>query len=82
MKLAPKLLATLLLAPLAALGAMDEGTTTSLTNHLRSSADLGELRDLRAEWNDGVLKLSTGKAGRYAWAVIPAPQGKRSTDRH
>ena len=45
-----------------------------LTEHLRSSSDLGELRDILAEWNDGVLKLSATKAEQYAWAVIPAPQ--------
>ncbi len=38
-------------------------------------ADLGELRDLQAEWNGDVLTLSTSKAERHAWAVIPAPQG-------
>lgn len=62
----------LLLAPLAALHAE---VTHSLTEHLRGSSDLGESRDLLADWNDGVLKLSALKAGRHAWAVIPAPQG-------
>ena len=66
------LLTALLLAPLAALHAE---AVTSLTAHLRSSADLGELRDIRAEWTDGVLKFSTTKAELYAWAVIPAPKG-------
>ena len=65
-------LMALLLAPLAALHA---DASISLTQHLRSSSDLGELRDLRAEWNDGVLKLSTSKAERQAWAVIPAATG-------
>ena len=65
-------LAVLLLAPLAALHA---DTSISLTEHLRSSADLGELRNVRAEWNDGVLTLSATKAEHHAWAVIPAPKG-------
>ncbi len=64
------ILVALLIAPLAATHAE---TTRSLTRHLRSSADLGELRDLRAAWNDGVLKLSTRHAELHAWAVIPAP---------
>jgi hypothetical protein len=62
----------MLCAPLTVLHA---DATTSLTRHLRGSADLGELRDLQAEWNDGVLKLSTRKAAHHAWAVIPAPKG-------
>jgi hypothetical protein len=42
------------------------------------------LRDLQAEWNNGVLKLSATQAERLAWAVIPAPKngwnlGQRST---
>ena len=72
MKRTLTLLSALLLAQLAALAAE---ATNSLTQHLRTTADLGELRDLQAEWNEGVLKLSTGKAERHAWAVIPAPQG-------
>lgn len=75
---------TSLLVSAAALYANENDKTTSLTNHLRSSTDLGELRDLRAEWNNGVLKLSTGKGGHHAWAVIPAPKsgwdlGQRET---
>lgn len=66
------LLTALLLAPLVALAA---DATNSLTRHLRTSADLGELRDIKAEWNEGLLKLSTSKAERHAWAVIPPPQG-------
>jgi hypothetical protein len=46
-----------------------------LTHHLRSNADLGELRDLRADWSEGVLHLSTAKAEIHAWAVINAPKG-------
>jgi hypothetical protein len=45
-----------------------------LTAHIRSAPDLVELRDLRAEWNEGTLRLSTDKAERYAWAVLPAPE--------
>ena len=60
--------AALLLVPLHA------GTSISMTEHLHSSADLGELRDLKAEWSDGVLKLSTAKADAHAWVVIPAPK--------
>jgi hypothetical protein len=63
------LFATLLLAPLHA------DSSLTLTEHLHSAADLGELRDLRAAWNDGMLTLSTDKAERLAWAVIPAPKG-------
>jgi hypothetical protein len=70
MKNSFKLPTVLLLAPLAALHA---GTSLSMTEHLRSSADLGELRDLQAGWDGGVLKLSTSKAANHAWAVIPAP---------
>ncbi len=66
------LVSALLLAPQAALHAE---TTHSLTQHLRSTADLGELRDLRAEWKAGVLTLSTSKAERHAWTVIPPPKG-------
>jgi len=47
----------------------------SLTGHLHSSADLGTLRDLRAEWHDGVLTLSSTAANLFARAVIPAPRG-------
>lgn len=49
-------------------------TSISLTQHLRTSKDLAELRDLHADWNEGVLRLSVSKAERHAWAVIPAPQ--------
>ena len=59
----------LLLAPLGATA------SSSLTQHLRSFSDLGELRDISAEWSEGVLKLSATKAERHAWAVIPAPKG-------
>lgn len=45
-----------------------------LTEHLRSSADICELRDIRAEWNDGVLMLSATSAKLFARAVIPAPK--------
>ena len=33
------------------------------------------MRDVQAEWKDGVLTLSTTKAELHAWAVIPAPKG-------
>jgi hypothetical protein len=66
------LLNALLLAPLAVLPA---DVPILLTGHLRSSSDLGGLRGLRAEWSDGVLKLSATQAELYAWAVIPAPKG-------
>ena len=46
-----------------------------LTRHLRSNADLGELRDIQADWSEGVLKLYTAKAELHAWAVINAPKG-------
>ena len=72
MKLTLARFTVLLLSPLAAL---QVGDSISLTEHVRSSADLGELRDLRAEWSDGVLKLSTTKAEHNAWAVIPGPEG-------
>ena len=72
MKLTLARLTVLLLSPLAALHA---GDSISLTEHVRSASDLGELRDLRAEWNDGVLKISTSKAEHNAWAVIPGPKG-------
>lgn len=72
MKLTLARLTVLLLAPLAALHA---GDSISLTEHVRSASDLGELRDLRAEWNNGVLKISTSKAEHNAWAVIPGPKG-------
>jgi hypothetical protein len=59
-------------------------TADLLTQHLHSTRDLRELRDLQAEWNNGVLKLSATKAERLAWAIIPAPKdgwdlGQRST---
>lgn len=62
-------LAVLLPAPLHADGSI------FLTEHLRTSIDLGESRDLHAEWQDGLLKLAATKAESEAWAVIPAPQG-------
>ena len=66
------ILTVLLLAPPVALHA---NASISLTEHLRSSSDLGELRDIRAEWSHGVLKLSANKTGHHAWVVIPAPKG-------
>lgn len=74
MKHAFVIFTTLLLSQVA-LVANTEGTTSALAKHIRSPADFRELRDLRAEWNDGAIKLSTSKAERHAWAVIPAPQG-------
>ena len=47
----------------------------TLTRHLHGNADLGEQRDLQADWRDGVLKLSTAGAELHAWAVINAPKG-------
>ena len=47
---------------------------TVLTRHLQSSADLGEVRDLDAEWKEGVLRLSVEKTQRQPWVVIPAPK--------
>jgi hypothetical protein len=61
-----------LLAPMTALAA---DTATTLTGHLRQAGDLGERRDLQAEWNEGMLRLSTSRAERHAWAVIPSPKG-------
>jgi hypothetical protein len=55
--------------------ALHAETADSLTRHVHASSDLGELRDLKAEWNSGELTLSTSKADLYAWAVIPAPKG-------
>ncbi len=66
------LLAVLLLTSLASFAA---DAPTSLTRHLRSAADLGELHDIKAGWKEGVLQLSTSKAERHAWAVIPSPKG-------
>jgi len=52
---------------------MQARASISLTAHVRSTLELGELRDIQAEWAEGVLKLSTSKAERHAWGVIPAP---------
>lgn len=71
MKHTRPLLTALLVSPLATLHA---DTFISLTEHLHSSADLGELRDLQAGWNNGVLKLSVTRAEHHAWAVIPTPK--------
>lgn len=60
---------------LTSLALLHEAAATSLTQHLRTSADLAELRDLQAELNGDALRLSTGKAERHAWVVIPAPKG-------
>jgi hypothetical protein len=57
-----------------ALQAVHAGFPDSLTGHLESGACLGELRDVRAEWSGGVLKLSALKAERHAWGVVPAPK--------
>lgn len=46
---------------------------SSLTGHLRSVADLGELRDIKADWADGALALSSPTAILFARAMIPAP---------
>lgn len=71
-------LAAFLLAPLAALRAE---TPARLTQHIQGSADLADPHDLRAEWDDGILKLATEKAERYAWVVIPPPKGGWKLDR-
>jgi hypothetical protein len=47
----------------------------ALTTHLHGKADLGEQRDIQADWRDGVLKLSTASAELHAWVVINAPNG-------
>jgi len=65
-------LTPLLLSTPAALYA---NASISLTEHLRSSADLGELHDINADWSGGILKLSAISAECHAWAVIPAPTG-------
>ena len=52
----------------------DAAAPMRLTSHLRSPADLSELRNLEADWNHDVLSLSTAKADLLAWAVIPAPK--------
>lgn len=46
---------------------------TSLTEHIRDTSDLGDIRDVRAEWTAGVLRVSTAAAERHAWVTIPAP---------
>ncbi len=56
------------------LQAASAGPPDSLTAHLRSNADLGAQRDIRADWSDGVLRLSAVKAERHAWAAVPAPK--------
>lgn len=68
------LLSALLLVPPLALRAAPSDSAASLTAHLHSAADLGEQRDLHAEWKDGVLKLTATRAERHAWAVLPAPK--------
>ncbi|HRX81157.1 MAG TPA: hypothetical protein P5307_18940, partial [Pirellulaceae bacterium] len=49
----------------------------SLWSHLQSTNDLGETRDMTAEWADGTLRLTAqppaASNNRYAWAVVPAP---------
>jgi hypothetical protein len=46
-----------------------------LAAHIRSIADLGELRAMTAEWHAGTLQLVTPSAARYAWTTLPAPPG-------
>ncbi len=67
--------AALLLLSAFGIHASAQRPATSLTDHIRGASDLGELRDMLADWNNGVLTLSTDKAERHAWAVLPAPQG-------
>lgn len=50
------------------------GDAVSLTGHLHTAADLGELRDITADWTDSTLSLSSTAATLYARAVIPAPR--------
>ncbi len=70
-----KTIVTLITVLLLALPAFAADAPTSLTQHLRSAADLGELRDVRAELNEDRLTLSCTKAERHAWVVIPAAKG-------
>lgn len=63
-----------ILAFLAVLHSVMGRTPESLTGHLRMTSDLGELHDARADWTDGVLKISAAKAERHAWVVVPAPK--------
>lgn len=60
---------------LGSLASLQAETSASLTGHLSTTDDLGDLRDVQAEWKDSVLTLSTSKAERHAWAVIPPPKG-------
>ena len=75
-----KVIAILLLAPLAGLCAAEPqpGDSTLLWTHIRQLPDLGELRAMTAEWDaqapGGMLKLTAVKVQNYAWAVIPAPK--------
>ncbi len=49
-----------------------------LATHLRSSADLGDLRSVRASWTHkrgGGLNLRATDPAVYAWATIPTPPG-------
>lgn len=71
MKNATSLLAPLLLSAPTLLHA---DTFTALTEHVRTAADLGELRDAHAVCDGTVLKLASSAAERHAWAVIPAPK--------
>ncbi len=50
-------------------------TSISLSEHLKTSKDLAELRDIQADWHQGVLRLCVSTAERHAWVVIPAPKG-------
>ena len=63
------------LAALSGLYGVCCGASICLTEHLQKSSDLAELRNIRTEWVDGVLKLHASQAERYAWAVIKAPDG-------
>lgn len=46
---------------------------TSLTAHLRTAADLREVRDVHASWNDGMLAMSSTAATLFARVTIPPP---------
>lgn len=66
--------AVLMLLSAISIHAFAQGPPASLTDHIRSASDLGELRDIQTDWKDGALNLSTDKAERHAWVVIPAPR--------
>ena len=46
-----------------------------LWSHIRQVSDLGELRNMTAQWgaSGAVLRLTSTKSSWDLWAVIPAP---------